>query len=535
MLMGLLASPEESTSSSGKKPRPEYTKYQHVVVIGVDGGGAFFQDAETPNLDYIFDNSAVTYKCLASNPTISAQCWGSIFHGVQPSLHGLTNASTEKTPYPMDSKFPSFFRVVKENDPNAELASFSSWPNINTGIIEDGLGVHKVGGMHDSLLITEICSYLEDNTPKVMFVQFDSADGAGHSYGYGTEKHIEAIETIDGYIGQIYDACVENGMLDDTLFIVTADHGGKKKSHGGLTDAEKYVMFAATGKTVQAGEIQDIELRDTPAIVAYAFDYAASENWTSRVPSGLFQGVTAGARPVYVNKESSRYHESEATPAKGSSGYITNYIKNHTLKSYLTFDDTIADVCGGTTSESGKLYFIDGYYGKGVSLDDGYVSIQNQTVGNDSFSIAMWINTMGVEGDPCILSNKDWKNGKNGGVAMALTDQIIKVNAGNGTNRVDLEATLPSNYFEGWMHVVVVFDRENSQIKLSYDFGNFVTVDIPSSLQASVFDTSYAWNIGQDGTGAYEAPLPATLDELMIFDGAFTDSDISELSKYYGK
>ena len=49
------------------------------------------------------------------------------------------------------------------------------------------------------------------------------------------------------------------------------------------------------------------------------------------------------------------------------------------------------------------------------------------------------------------------------------------------------------------------------------------------------FDGTDALNIGQDGTGAYSANLSATVDEFMIFGGAFTDADVKALAEYYGK
>ncbi|MBQ3860058.1 MAG: alkaline phosphatase family protein, partial [Clostridia bacterium] len=67
-------------------------RYKHVFVIGVDGAGSFFRETETPRLDEIFGNGAVSYDVLTSNPTISAQCWGSMLLGVTPEVHGLTNS-----------------------------------------------------------------------------------------------------------------------------------------------------------------------------------------------------------------------------------------------------------------------------------------------------------------------------------------------------------------------------------------------------------------------------------------------------------
>ena len=289
------------TSTNNPSTETVLGQYKHVVIIGVDGAGSYFEQASTPNIDRIFENGAKTYKMLTANPTISAQCWGSLLHGVTPEYHGLTNDIAGSTKYPSDSEFPSFFKVIRNNDPDAVLASFCNWNPINNGIIEDDIGVHKVGGLKDEALTAEICSYLSKSAPTAMFVQFDGADSVGHSNGYGTKEHTDQITIIDSYIGQIYQALENKGILDDTLFIVTSDHGGNGKSHGGSTDTEKYVMFAACGKTIEVGGTpKNIEIRDVAAIVLFALGYDCPNTWTARVPSNLFIGVTAKTRPVYV-------------------------------------------------------------------------------------------------------------------------------------------------------------------------------------------------------------------------------------------
>ena len=540
VLKGLVEGTETIVTVTGHKVKGTFKvtvpsdKYKHVVVIGVDGAGAYFQNAQTPNLDAIFANGAITYDCLTANPTISAQCWGSLMHGVVPSVHGLTNSVVSSTAYPSNSKYPSFFRVIRENDENAVLASFCNWNPINVGIVENDIGVHKIGGMSDANLTNAILSYLEGSNPTALFVQFDEADGAGHSYGYGTSNQLAKISEIDGYIGRIYEAYRQKGMLEETLFIVTSDHGGSGTSHGGLADSEKYVMFAASGKNVQNGTIGDIEIRDTATIVLHALGYESPETWTARVPSGLFEGVEAGERPTYVDKDSNRYHETEPTPEKGSEGYVTNYIKDHGLNTYMTFDGDISNNCTGTTAQGGNLYFVeDGYFGQGVAIDDGYVKLNNFAPGTGSFTIAFWINTKAITSDPCIFSNKNWQTGANSGFALAIRSGEIALNLGNGGARVDCKAPLPTDYTEGWMHVLAFVDRVNNKVGVCIDLGTIVTVDIPEALRISL-DTQYSANIGQDGTGRYNASVPATIDEFMIFDGAFDQADVDSLKAYYG-
>ena len=108
------------------------------------------------------------------------------------------------------------------------------------------------------------------------------------------------------------------------------------------------------------------------------------------------------------------------------------------------------------------------------------------------------------------------------------------MNIGNGSTRKDCIATLPTDYTEGWMHVLAFVDRTNNKLGVCLDFGTIVTVDIPAALQGASMDTNYVANIGQDGTGKYNVSLPATIDELMIFEGAFDQSDVDALKEYYG-
>ena len=191
------------------------------------------------------------------------------------------------------------FRVIRENMPDAELASFCNWNSINIGIIENGLGVTKGSG-NDEEITNQVCRYIEDHDPALLFIQLDEVDGAGHYHGYGKEGHLKQIEASDALIGRIWDAYSARGWIDDTLFIVTADHGGIGHSHGGWTDGEKYVTFAAAGKGVNHTLIKEMNIRDLAAVVLYALGVKAPEfeevGWTAQIPEGIFTDDTL---PIY--------------------------------------------------------------------------------------------------------------------------------------------------------------------------------------------------------------------------------------------
>ncbi len=301
--------------------------FKHVIVIGVDGAGAFIKDADTPHFDRIFSEGAVTYSALASNPTISAECWGSMLLGVGPEIHKLTNSIVSSTPYPVDSAFPSVFRRIRESKPEAELGSFCDWNPITFGIVENNLNVTNATA-RDTDLIPMICDYIRDKKPTFLFTQLDSVDGAGHRYGYGSEGHLARIHEVDALVNDVYETVKETGILDDTLFILIADHGGTPfdgngAGHGGWTDAEKYVTFAAIGHGINNGTIEYMNIRDLAAIVLYSLGIEApafdEQGWTSQVPEGLF---TADDLPEYRDIS----HLTGAAPRRSSIPHTSELI-----------------------------------------------------------------------------------------------------------------------------------------------------------------------------------------------------------------
>ena len=523
------------------------TFYKHVVIIGVDGAGSFFKDTDTPNMDRIFADGAITYTGITETPSISAECWASLMHGVNASVHGISASITNS--YPLDSEYPSFFRVIRENDSSAVLGSYTTWQTINNIIVEDGLGISKVGWSGtDADLTVKICQYVKSSAPTALYVQFDNVDAAGHNNGFGSSAHLSKITETDALIGQIYDAYTERGIIDDTLFIVTTDHGGTQVpsgsylgNHGGETAEEKEITFAAKGKTVvKGGTIEDFEIRDTAAIVLYALGYedAQPDTWTARVPSGLFEGVTATDRPVWEKPDAN------ATPKPGDDGYVTNYITDKSLIAYLPFDGSCDDVCGTSTTVNKTITYQEGYFGKGASLNAGYVTLNDFKVGADSFTVTMWVKTSGIKGDPVLLGNKNWKDsGLNPGIILALHDPVAGykennyfiANFADGATRVDLRPDLPLDFKDGYFHVAVIFDRENGKLSVVFNFTEVSTMDIPASLKDATAESLLPLNVGQDGTGGYTSTLNATVDELMIFDGAFTSENLAALASYYAQ
>ncbi len=284
--------PAEAKSAS-------FGAYDHVFIIGVDGAGYFFDDVETPAFDRIFADGAITYTARAETVTVSAQNWGSILTGVSFIRHGMTNDSIDANERDSSTKYPSIFAYARQAFPDAELASIVNWNPINYGIIENDIGVYKGHEGSDEAVTDAIVEYFNaGNAPTLFFSHFDEVDHEGHEYGSNAEEYYAAIRRADERLGRIYDAIEANGLMENGLFIVVADHGHMTiGGHFGLTSRESYVTLAAKGKTVVSGGAfdKDTRNRDVSAIALYALGIERPDYMSSRVPADLFE-ETAGEK-----------------------------------------------------------------------------------------------------------------------------------------------------------------------------------------------------------------------------------------------
>lgn len=80
-------------------------------------------------------------------------------------------------------------------------------------------------------------------------------------------------------------------FADDTIIIMTADHGGIKTGHGGKTLREMEIPFIISGKNVRKGmEIKESMMQyDTAAMIAYILGLKQPQSWIGRPVKTVFK------------------------------------------------------------------------------------------------------------------------------------------------------------------------------------------------------------------------------------------------------
>ena len=516
--------------------------YDHIVIIGVDGMGNFNSKTETPNMDKIFGKGAQTFSGLSLYPTISAQNWGAMLLGVEPDVHGLTNSivgSKENT----NRDIPSLFSAVRKAYPDALLCSCCNWNPINFGIIEHDIGVEFTTAGNDEEL-TEKIEECISKKPKLLFIQFDDVDGAGHKNDYGSEKHLEQIRKTDGYIGRIYDACKKAGIAENTLFVEIADHGGFDHGHGGYTPEEKFIYLAAAGKTVKQGEIETAQTKDIYAIALHAFGLDRNEydikGYSSQVPFGIFEDITQNT----YNCDSLAYNapltvERKLTPDINSENGLYSYFNRDDFKFALFFDSNMEDATGKIkfTENGHPKFYTNGIMGSMGELGSiGYLSSEDVKFGNDSFSFALWLKSDKGHDDDCYICATKKTRIQSKGFAIALNAMDVKIYI-EDEKETEGEYLVFFNFEEPgpWIHAVFSVDKINKEINIYLNFEKKKTVKLLPEFDISLDNETFIIGNECSVTSNNERNnFIFNIDDMLCFNRALNQDDVEKLKEYYG-
>ena len=270
---------------------PEGAHFDRIVIFAADGAGNAFSTVDTPNIDAIF--TSYTYAAEAETPTHSAQDWGSILRGVSPEIHGITRDNVLERPVSSRNTYPSVFRLIRERFPDAGISVFSTWGGVR-GVMENDADIYFHTEHTDDIRMTQdaLLPYLDENDPKVLFVQFDNVDSAGECdpEGYGGTFYKNQIRHTDGLIGEVYAKYQSLGRANSTLFVLVCDHGGVGNSHGGDSSDELNVFMGFGGWGVIPGRLPDgLRSRDAASVILEAFAITRPAGYASVLPENILE------------------------------------------------------------------------------------------------------------------------------------------------------------------------------------------------------------------------------------------------------
>lgn len=286
-----------ATSSNAKGK----DKAKHVVLIGLDGWGAYsLPKADMPNVKKLMEDGAYTLKKRSTLPSSSAINWASMFMGAGPELHGYTewgSKTPELTSRELNKNgiFPTVFQLLRDERPQAEIGCIYEWEGIKYLVDTLSLSYHQQSpdsNTYPEKLSEMAATYIKEKQPALFAICFDSPDHTGHTEGHDTPAYYTKLQELDKYVGRIVQAVKDAGMEKETIFIVTADHGGINKGHGGKTMQEMETPFIISGKNVKNGlRFDDLSMMqyDVASTIAYIFNLEQPQVWIGRPMKTVFK------------------------------------------------------------------------------------------------------------------------------------------------------------------------------------------------------------------------------------------------------
>jgi predicted AlkP superfamily pyrophosphatase or phosphodiesterase len=216
--------------------------------------------------------------------------------GAGPEQHGVTSNEWETNKFDIapvavgpGGMFPTIFGVLREQRPKAWIGCVHDWDGFGR-LLEPRAPDLLENVQGSPATARRAAEVIRKYKPTFLFVHFDLVDHAGHESGWLSPEFFKAVEQADTLIGDLVSALKDAGILGQTVVIMSADHGGKGKSHGGNSMEEIEIPFIITGPGIKVGhEITGpVNTYDTAATVAWLFGVKAPEVWIGKAVREAF-------------------------------------------------------------------------------------------------------------------------------------------------------------------------------------------------------------------------------------------------------
>lgn len=236
-----------------------------VLLISCDGLRPDAIDAaDAPVLQHLIATGSFQSAALDEFPSSTLPNHTSMLTGLSVAHHGvLANADI-----PGRVSATTIFDVAKQS--GLTVGFFISKSKLGYLCEQGGADVWRyvpdVGGLTDEVVAAVAAGNLQ-----LIFVHLGEPDGAGHRDGWMSEPYLAAVSLVDAAVGRILEALEAKGVLDQTVVVITADHGGHCTTHGWDIPEDRFIPFIVSGPGVAAGRrlCEQVHVMDAAAMALY--------------------------------------------------------------------------------------------------------------------------------------------------------------------------------------------------------------------------------------------------------------------------
>ena len=265
-----------SVVSSGQQPAPP----THVLIISLDGArpDAILQ-TETPNIQRLAAMGAYSWTSQTVFPSATLPAHGSLLSGLSPQTHGYDDNVTRAEG---EFEFPTVLTLAAEAGYNTAMIT-GKGPLRQFKTLDETL--YLLGTAGDRTVVDGVIEAL-DADYNFIFAHFPMPDYIGHLSGWMSGAYLKQMERTDFEVGRLLAMYEDRDLLDNTLIILTADHGGHDTVHGSDSPEDMTIPWIMAGAGIQENldlSAETLVLLDFAPTLLYLLELPVPETLEGRI------------------------------------------------------------------------------------------------------------------------------------------------------------------------------------------------------------------------------------------------------------
>jgi hypothetical protein len=253
-------------------PKTGRSAIRHVVIISEDG---LRPDALTgvnpPVHEAILKRAAYSLKARTIRRASTLPSHAAMLSGFDVKEHGLFwNSWHPDRGY---IHVPTVFDAASKN--GGKAAAFVGKQKLEHIAHPGSVDKFSRPGYFCKKVVDEAARYFVTEKPAIEFIHFSDPDDLGHSDGWMSNQQLDSIRSTDKCLGTLVEAVSAAGLDGETLFIISADHGGHGHNHDGKIPEDRLIPWIAWGPGIRQGHQikSDISTVDTAATALWVLGY----------------------------------------------------------------------------------------------------------------------------------------------------------------------------------------------------------------------------------------------------------------------
>lgn len=259
-------------------------RVRHVFIVSFDQGNPeLIRTNDLPSFHQMANEGARTWEAFTIVPSITLPAHTSMLTGVGVQKHQITWNSY--IPTNGFVKVPTIFSLAHERGlRTAMFVGKEKFKHLEVPGTIDEL-VWPQPDDDAKSVANSFAAEFGKTKPNLCFIHFRDPDTVGHKFGAYAPEKVRALQDCDAALATIKNAIAAAGVLDQSVIILTADHGShdsKDKNgntigvHGDARPEDVTIPWIVWGKGVKKN------FTITAPVVQY--DTAATALWLLQVP-----------------------------------------------------------------------------------------------------------------------------------------------------------------------------------------------------------------------------------------------------------